>query len=178
MTMGAKAKRRCRILLSRNSEDPVGGLPRATWHEALSGLEKSRAASAPWRETKTVSAKAKRRCRILLSRNSEDPVGGFLGQRGTKPFGAWKKVERQCPPLQVIRAGRLARAEEGLSDAQAYDVPESGPRPPARTWRRGIARYSFFLFDQSVMAVTDSLSVPPYPSKKDRSGARRGHMAP
>jgi putative ABC transport system substrate-binding protein len=33
MTMGAKAKGRCRILLSRNSEDPVGALPRATWHE-------------------------------------------------------------------------------------------------------------------------------------------------
>src|SRR6516225_12320243 len=35
MTTGAKAKRRCRILLSSNSEDPVGSLPRATWHEAL-----------------------------------------------------------------------------------------------------------------------------------------------
>src|SRR6516162_5599445 len=35
MIRGAKAKRRCRILLSSNSEDPVGGLPRATWHEAL-----------------------------------------------------------------------------------------------------------------------------------------------
>ena len=28
-TIGAKAKRRCRILLSRNSEDPVDGPPRA-----------------------------------------------------------------------------------------------------------------------------------------------------
>jgi hypothetical protein len=41
-----------------------------------------------------------------------------------------------------------------------------------------LARYSFFLFDESVTAVTDSLSLHPYiQAQRHRSGARRETMA-